>query len=267
MTRIRIASCSDRGARATNEDELRHGDGPNGPYAVLADGAGGHARGSEAAQRAADCIERVLCDPGVGFSPANLTQIVRLAHSELQHHQGSDRPEARMHTTVVVLWMDATQHHALWTNVGDSRLYRIRQGRAELLTLDDSVVQQMVRAGALTAEQSRRHPQKNHLVAALGIEGEVDPHTVVRPVELLDGDAFLLCSDGWWDSFEPEDLVRSLSHVRDADDWLRAMAATIRSRAVPRQDNFSAVAVWVGDPADVTVAMTDDTIPRGWAPR
>lgn len=264
MTRIRIAACTDRGARAANEDETCHGDGPNGPYAVLADGAGGHSRGGEAAQRASDCIERMLCDTRLGFSPANLTQIVRLAHSELQHHQDSDQPHARMHTTVVVLWIDPAQRHALWTNVGDSRLYRIRQGRSELLTLDDSVVQQMVRAGALTVEQSRRHPQKNHLVAALGIEGDVDPHTVVRPVELLDGDAFLLCSDGWWDGFEAEDLAQSTSRARDPDDWLRAMATTIRARAVPRQDNFSAIALWVGDPTDVTVAMTDDTIPRGW---
>ena len=80
-------------------------------------------------------------------------------------------------------------------HIGDSRLYRVRHGQGELLTQDDSIVQHMVRSGMLSEEQGRAHPQKNHLLAALGIEGDVNPHTVVRPVELMEGDAFLLGTD------------------------------------------------------------------------
>jgi PPM family protein phosphatase len=260
--RIRLAAITDAGARKANEDNLRHGGGPNGTYAVLADGAGGHSRGAEASLRAVDCFERVLLDPGVAFSPHNLTQIVRLAHAELLSLQGSDRPEARMHTTLVALWVDAPGNHVLWTHVGDSRLYRVRQGRAEQLTQDDSVVQQMVLAGVITPEQSRNHPQKNHLLAALGIEGDIEPHTVVRPVELLEGDAFLLCSDGWWEGFEPQDIATTLGRALSADDWLADMHARVQARQTPRQDNFSAIAVWAGNPGEVTVARSDDTVPR-----
>jgi serine/threonine protein phosphatase PrpC len=268
MTRLRFATCTDPGARGGNEDDCRHGEGPNGPYAVLADGAGGHSRGEEASYRTVDCISRVLCEEGVTFSPDNLTQVVRLAHAELlQRQQGARRPEQRMHTTVVVLWFDPTSTQVLWTHVGDSRLYRVRHGQAELLTQDDSVVQHMVRSGMLSEEQGRAHPQKNHLLAALGIEGEITPHTVVRPVELFDGDAFLLCSDGWWDGFEPTDIAAALHRADTPEAWLDDMRADIAARATPRQDNYTAVAVWVGNPGDMTIARFEDTVPRGLSGR
>lgn len=262
MIAIRIASASDAGARPGNEDDLRHGVAHNGHYAVLADGAGGHRRGAEAARRAVDCIERLLRDDAVAFSPANLTQIVRLAHSELLHHQDSERADARMHSTIVVLWIDVQAGHVLWTHVGDSRLYRIRHGRADVVTVDDSVVQRLVQAGVISAEQSRQHPRKNELVAALGMDGEVEPHTVVRPVELLEGDAFLLCSDGWWDGLDDEALVDSLARALSPQAWLDDMAGQVRARQAPRQDNYSAIAVWVGDPGEVTQPGADDTQPR-----
>ncbi len=262
MSRIRIAGCSDIGARQGNEDDLRHGHGPNGSYAVLADGAGGHVRGREASHRAVDCMERVLLDPGVAFSPANLSQIVRLAHFELLHHQEGDSPAARMHTTVVALWVSPDMDHVLWTHVGDSRLYRMRAGHTELMTQDDSVVHQLLRSGVLTPEHARDHPQKNQLLAALGMEGDVDPHTVVRPVELQEGDAFLLCTDGWWGELEESFISTSLAKAIAPEDWLKDMQRSIKALARPRQDNFSAIAVWVGDPAETTQGRSDDTVPR-----
>jgi PPM family protein phosphatase len=267
MTQLRMAALSERGERQSNEDTVCHGSGVNGSYAVLADGAGGHSRGREASQLAAQALQRVLIDPGVAFSPSNLTQMVRLAHAELVNNQNSDRPAGRMHTTLVALWIEPTERHVLWTHVGDSRLYRVRRGRAELLTQDDSVVQQLVLAGVITAAQSRQHPHKNQLLAALGTDGDVEPHTVVRPVALSDGDAFLLCSDGWWDAFEPEDLAITLGRALAPADWLADMRARIAALAVPRQDNYSAIAVWLGDPREVTQTRPDDTVPGALSTR
>jgi serine/threonine protein phosphatase PrpC len=258
---IQIASLSERGARSGNEDDLRHGVTRNGWYAVLADGAGGHSRGAEASHRAVVSIEAMLRDDTTAYSPANLTQTVRLAHAELQHHQDSDAPQKRMHCTIVVLWIDRIARHALWTHVGDSRLYRVRHGRTDVVTSDDSLVQRLVQAGVITAAEMATHPQKNQLMSALGIEGEVEPHTVVRPVELLEGDAFLLCSDGWWDHFEAEELAESLASSASPQGWLTAMRTRIEARAKPGQDNFSAIAVWAGDPSAVTMPGFDDTRP------
>lgn len=264
MMRLRVAVCSEVGAREGNEDDLRQGSSALGHYAVLADGAGGHARGEEASALAVQHVERALRDPEARFTPEQLTHAVRGAHTELHRAQNTaEGAVARMHTTLVVLWLDAAVRKALWTHVGDSRLYRLRHGRVEQLTLDDSVVQQMVRAGMMTPEQSRQHPGKNHLLAALGIDGEVHPHTVPRPVDLLEGDAYLLCTDGWWDHFEPDDLAHTLARASGPEDWLRDMRAQVLANAGPQQDNFSAIAVWVGDPGQMTIAITDDTVPGG----
>lgn len=262
MITIRMASRTDTGQRNHNEDAVAHGQARNGCYAILADGAGGHKRGAEAAQRAVACAERLLQDDSVAFSPENLTQIVRLAHNELLHHQDSTQLDARMHCTIVVLWIDHVMGHALWTHVGDSRLYRFRSGRVDVVSADDSVVQHMLRAGLIRADQVANHPQKNQLLAALGMEGDVDPHTVVRPVELCEGDAFLLCSDGWWDGFDHATLAAGLGSMAEPQQWLDAQHAAVVARGKPRQDNFSAVAVWVGQPRGEFDCTEDETQPR-----
>ena len=224
---------------------------------------GGHRRGAEAARRAVARIEAMLRDDTMAFSPANLTQIVRLAHAELQHHQDSEfcRRTHALHDGRAV---DRPGQP-------DTRCGRMSATRAciacgtvsiDFVTSDDSVVQRMVQAGLITLDQSHQHPQKNQLVAALGIEGEIEPHTVVRAVELLEGDAFLLCSDGWWEPFDGAAIAASLARALTPEDWLAEMRAQIASRAKPRQDNFSAIAVWVGDPGEVTRPGADDTRPR-----
>jgi serine/threonine protein phosphatase PrpC len=160
------------------------------------------------------------------------------------------------------MWIDARSERALWSHVGDSRLYRLRHGRVDVITHDDSVVQRMVDGGLLAPEQARTHPQKNQLISALGVDDAVDPHTVPQAVALDDGDAFLLCSDGWWEPLSDEDIARTLADADTAEQWLDAMKQQIERRASPKQDNFSAIAVWVGDVFEATRAMADETIPR-----
>jgi PPM family protein phosphatase len=262
MIQIRMAGCSHTGARRYNEDAVHWGQGRFGHIAVLADGAGGHSRGAEAAQHTVACVQRAVQDEALAFSSANLTQLVQRAHAELLHKQTSSQLDERMHCTVVLLWIDPSHEHVLWTHVGDSRLYRLRHGQVDMITADDSVVQRMVQAGLIRPEQVREHPQKNQLLAALGMDGEIEPHTVVRPVQLCEGDAFLLCSDGWWEGFEAADLVKTLTQSLDPEQWLDQMRKIIEMRARPRQDNFSAIAVWVGDPGEVTHPGEEDTRPR-----
>lgn len=258
---LRMAACSLPGQRSRNEDSVVFGTAMNGSYAVLADGAGGHSRGAEASQRAVACVERLLRDEPLAYSNANFSQIVRLAHLELLHNQGDGAPETRMHSTLVALWVHPSGHKVLWTHVGDSRLYRFRRGALDVVTQDDSVVQQMLQAGMLTAEQVPAHPLRNQITAALGMDGPMEPHTVARAVDLHDGDAFLLCSDGWWGDLDAQTMTASLHSALDPEQWLADMRARIEAAAKPRQDNFSAIAVWVGDPGSVTHPGFDDTRP------
>lgn len=245
MLEIAAATCSERGQRTRNEDQVRLCSHGAHRLAVLADGAGGHRGGAEASRRAVERVPDALYGTAPEFSARSLTAAVVAAHHHLLEGQRSDEGFDRMHSTVVALWIDTGSGSALWTHVGDSRLYLVRRGVLRQLTSDDSVVQRMVEAGVLTPQQALVHPNKSQLIAALGIDDEVEPHTLQQAVPLQAGDAFLLCSDGWWGSLEEGEILASLSDADTPQEWLAAMGHCIEVRAQPRQDNFSAIAAWV----------------------
>ena len=251
MLQIKIAARTDVGARDCNEDDLRFGASGSLWHAVLADGAGGHQGGAIAS----DLVVRLIAlrlQSNVPASPEALSEAVRDAHAALTERQQGRIDKERMHTTVVALWVDADQEEALWSHVGDSRLYMLRRGRVCHVTHDDSVVQQLMDAGYVTAEEARDHPRKNQLISAMGADELIQPHTVDEPQVIQDGDAFLLATDGWWDSLESDTIESTFALARTVDEWLALMEAQVRLAAHPDQDNFSALGVWVGDPAQTT---------------
>ncbi len=252
---IAVASCSEFGRRQSNEDRVGVCREGSRWTAILADGAGGHWGGAEASRRAVESLESSLCQSALPFAPGVLTEAVHRAHADVRAAQDDAHAIARMHSTVVALWIDCDSATALWSHVGDSRLYRVRDGEAVVLTSDDSVVQRMVDAGLITAEQADAHPQKNQLIAALGTEDGVDPHTVKTPQEVLEGDAFLLCSDGWWSLLDESRIAATLPGAATPEEWLAAMQTRIEHAAQPRQDNFSAIGVWISEIPDRTLAM------------
>jgi serine/threonine protein phosphatase PrpC len=253
------AARSETGERDRNEDRaLVRVDGAR-TLALVADGAGGHAGGAEASRRAAARLESALHGAPVPFARASLEAAVQAAHRDVQQGAAAEGGQP-MHTTLVVLWVDADAGTFLWASVGDSRLYRVREGGAERLTTDDSVVQRLVDAGMLTEALARVHPQRNQLVAALGIDDALEPHGPAEPQPLRSGDAFLLCSDGWWGGLDDEAVAQLHARVASPDAWLDAMEHELRARRDPRQDNYTAVAVWV-DGADADAPTGETTRP------
>lgn len=253
MPDIQIASRSEIGARKRNEDYLKHGTLESGWYAVLSDGAGGHHDGAVAA----DLVVRIVVhELGVGFvgerSTVRLERVVQVANDALNRQQQGLSGRERMHATLVVLWIDRARRQAVWSHVGDSRLYLLRKGRMLRVTRDDSVVQTMVDAGLIDAAQARIHAHRNQLTAAMGAEDPIEPHVSDAGFEIEEGDAFLLCSDGWYEPIEPDEMETTLSGARSAQDWLDRMCALVQGRDRKNQDNYSAVAVWVGNPAEST---------------
>ncbi len=255
MFDITVAARSETGGRDHNEDRVSVCRDGARWFAVLADGAGGHRGGAQASRCVVDEIETALHDASRPFAPDSLTDAVLRAHDQVRLHQASGEGLDRMHSTVVVLWVDTSSDHALWSHVGDSRLYRARRGAVSLLTSDDSVVQRMLDAGLLTARQAEAHPQKNQLIAALGIDDVIEPHTPGEPVGLEEGDAYLLCSDGWWGGLEASAIADALTNASSPDEWLATMQQHIEALGLPRQDNFSAIGVWVGDVSEATRPM------------
>ncbi len=202
MLSVRISQRSCTGSRDHNEDCVGVEHVGHHWCMVLSDGAGGHRDGALASRLV---VDRIL----TGFrsrppvDAPDLGELMHDAHDGViaaQRSRGVTDRAGAMHATVVVLLVDASRKVALWGHVGDSRLYLLRDQRASAVTRDDSVLQWMVDAGLWQADQLHQHPQRNQLMAALGADEGVEPHLSADPFELHDGDAFLLCSDGWWAS-------------------------------------------------------------------
>jgi PPM family protein phosphatase len=249
---IEIATASHAGGRSRNEDDLRTGEGRGATFAVLSDGAGGHRDGAVAS----DIVVRMLAlalQQAVPPSSMALAQALEQANRALADLQEGQPSSQRMHATVVALWLDTERGRAWWAHVGDSRLYLLRRGEVKQLTRDHSLVQQLVDAGLLSDDDAKHHPKRNQLMVALGVSHIETGACVSREgLAAEDGDAFLLCTDGWWGALEQGDIDTALARADSAEVWLADMAATIAARAGKEHDNYSAIAVWVGDPREVT---------------
>jgi len=245
MLSIDTVERSFAGGREVNEDctAIEHNDGHC--LLVLSDGAGGHAGGAVASRTAVNkVVEGFRARPPADAD--DLSELLLDAHDAvLAAQRGARRPAQAMHATIVVLCLDLATGTALWGHVGDSRLYVLRRGEVIAVTRDDSVVQWMVDSGYLAAEQARSHPKKNRLLAALGADGEIEPTVYAEPFDLEEGDAFLLCTDGWWDSLAAGQIEEELSLAHTVQAWVDAMAATIASRSEPDHDNYSAIGCWI----------------------
>ena len=253
MHEVAIATRSRIGQRERNEDYLQSGAFDAGWFAVLSDGAGGHNNGADAADLVVRLVAHALGSiPSDSRTPPDLAQLVLLANATLNRQQEGLHGQKRMHATVVVLWIDRVTREATWSHVGDSRLYLLRHGRIAEVTRDDTVVQSLVDAGLVSSDQARDHSQRNQLMAAMGSDEPIQPHVRAPGCVTQDGDAFLLCSDGWYDRLEPSDIESCFADAGSADDWLTAMEGLVVQRQRANQDNFSAVAVWIGEPALVT---------------
>lgn len=245
MFSIATVERSFAGGREYNEDctAVEHGDGHC--CLVLSDGAGGHAGGAVASRIAVNkVIEGFRARPPADAD--DLAELLLDAHDAvLAAQRAAEGAIQGMHATIVVLTVDESAGTALWGHVGDSRLYMLRRGAVVAVTRDDSVVQWMVDSGYLPPEQARSHPKKNRLLAALGADAEIQPTVQVEPFPIEDGDAFLLCTDGWWDGLAGGQIESELSLAPTVEAWLDAMAATIAQKAGANHDNYSAIGCWV----------------------
>lgn len=190
--------------RELNEDTVLVREGAHGLY-ILADGMGGHKAGEVAsalaAQTLAERLENQLPQPGT------LMQAMLSANAAVYEKQRGDDNLSGMGTTLTVLWEEDT--HVLVGHVGDSRAYLFRDGRLHQMTDDHSMVGEMVRSGAITAQEARVHPYRSVITRAIGTDEAVTPD-VFRTLK-SPGDIWLLCSDGLNDMVEDEEIARVLA--------------------------------------------------------
>ena len=176
-----------------------------GALFVVADGLGGHTGGEQASQLAVSAVrEAYYADDGRDTATA-LKQAIEYANERIYQENKAKSPaaskEKMMGTTCVAAVVLGDTLYA--ANVGDSRVYVVRNGQVRQITKDHSLVADQVTAGLLTDEQARAHPERNKIYHCLGLEKvEVDAFTE----KVQEGELILLCTDGLWQLLSDEEI-------------------------------------------------------------
>jgi serine/threonine protein phosphatase PrpC len=137
--------------------------------------------------------------------------------------------------------------------VGDTRIYLFRDGDIAYRTRDHSLVQSFIDAGYSNERDLRTHPQRSLLTSAIGSAETIELSVAGSLVGLKQGDAFLICTDGWWEYVDEVFMLSQLAGAVEANDWLVGMALQVERVAKAENDNFSAVGVFYGARPATTV--------------
>ncbi len=192
------------------------------PLFVVADGMGGHIGGEIASTSTVARLETIASKGDV--TPKSIEKALSRAVADIASH-----PEATddgTGTTVTGVYLDTSTPEPTWVtlNIGDSRVYLFRDGGLAQVTTDHSVVQELIAAGRLSPEEAENHPYGNVITRAVGPSDGVAPDYV--RLEVIDGDRFVICSDGLTKELTDYGILHFLLQHDDpsaaADDMLEA---------------------------------------------
>ena len=193
---------------------------------IVCDGMGGAKSGNVASSLAVEVFTgEVRRTQKAGMTPEKAAAMLRSALEQANRavYEQSQLSEdfTGMGTTLSVLWM--SDNFVYIGHVGDSRVYLLRDGEFKQMTLDHSLVEQLVREGVLTEEEAQNHPMRNIITRAIGTDESVEVDVVVE--ERRKGDLWLACSDGLHglvDDRQMRDALRQYAPEKAADVLLKA---------------------------------------------
>lgn len=240
---------SEIGNRDVNEDSVGEQNKDGAYLFILADGLGGHGHGECASQLAVatssemfngDYYEEVK---GKDF----LAQCFDCAQDIITMSQKETREFADMKTTMVLMLIEGD--HIYWGHIGDSRLYYFRKNKLVTRTLDHSVPQMLVNTGEIKEKDIRGHEDRSRLLRVIGgpwINGHA--YDISDGVDLGDTQAFLMCSDGFWEQITEKEMIQCLKKSDSVESWLDSMVEIVKKNGENmNMDNNSAIAIWVDE--------------------
>lgn len=231
---------SNPGSREINEDSAAVFKKGDSALFVLADGLGGHGRGEVASAMFTEAAGELFeAEPE---AEDLIGRIFEEGQRRILTRQEEEHARNELKTTGVVLLVRKGSFQ--WGHVGDSRLYHFRNGKLQRRTLDHSVPQMLVNAGELRESKIRNHPDRNRLLRVLGTEWESPAYLISEPETVKSGDAFLLCSDGFWELIVEKEMQKLLQRSSTAEEWLEAMDGIVQKRGMKKDmDNNTAIAL------------------------
>lgn len=208
-------------------------------YAV-ADGMGGQAAGEVASSLLVEVLREDLSSLD-RIGEEELRRAVLHANERILQEAEANPQKKGMGTTATVLKI--LDGRALWAHVGDSRLYLYRGGHLQQVTCDHSYVESLVSQGSLTEEEARKHPQRNMLLRAVGVEKGLEVDTGSFPLQW--GDFLLLATDGLMTMVEDDAIAGALEAAWQAPERREGLVRELVQMALNAggTDNVTVVAV------------------------
>jgi serine/threonine protein phosphatase PrpC len=228
--------------RENNEDAW--GAVPELGFFVLADGMGGHQAGEVASHETVNSISAII-KKNLGrrknISYSDTVKVILRAIEEVNKivydHSRAD-PELRgMGTTLCCLQFH--EQGLIFAHVGDSRIYRMRDGKLTQITTDHSLMRELIDLGQLSEGEAPEFLYKNILTKALGTEPSIDP--TINACEIANNDTYMMCSDGLSDLLTLADMQRILNKKQDVEDSVRQLVLAAKERG--GHDNITIVVV------------------------
>ena len=196
-------------------------------FCVVADGMGGHNAGEVASRLAVDSIKDSLSDILQGEYPDDIPKkindAVNSANESIFKMSKEDTARSGMGTTTVICAFAGGEGYI--ANVGDSRAYACRKDEIYQITIDHSMVEEMVAIGTITREEAKVHPQKNIITRAIG--SEKSTRADIFEYEYKEGDSIVMCSDGLSGMVDDEtilDIVRESQSSKEVSEHLCKLA-------------------------------------------
>lgn len=207
---------------------------------AVADGMGGHKGGAIASGILTETAREFWAKEKhpVEDPQAFLTRIALAAHERV--NKAGEENDIEPRSTVVMLY--GTETSAYWIWIGDSRLYRFREGKFRERTKDHSVIQMLLEMGKISEDEMATHPDQNRLLQSLG--GDNEPEIAFDSVTLSENHGFVLCSDGFWETVTQEEMGAALTGTNLAAS-AKDMVEKAAERGGAAGDN---IAVVIGRP-------------------
>ncbi len=238
---LKCAIFTNIGSRQINEDAVGVFKNDENNCYILCDGLGGHGMGDIASNLVVDVFEDQFrkTDDVVNF----LGQTFTASQDILMAEQKAQSAKQKMKTTGVAIVTD--DRNAYIGHIGDSRGYVFYKNKIKTRTIDHSIPQMLVLAKEIKEEQIRTHPERNTLLRVMGVEWDEKMYELLPPIPLKKCQAFLLCSDGFWELINEKEMITQLKKSCCVKEWLNNMVKIVQENGKNKNmDNYSAIAVW-----------------------
>lgn len=239
---IEYTSYTNKGCREINEDSCNIATYGDSYCFVVADGLGGHGGGDVASA----CATELVCElfERTGYTEDFFKDAFESVQKKIIAVQKEARTVSQMKTTLVILVI--TPKSSYWAHIGDSRLYQWTGEKLKGRTMDHSVPQMLVLSGEIQEADIRHHPDRNRLLRVLGVKGEQPRYECAKPNKNRGVQTFLLCTDGYWELIDEQQMTDLLENRIPLEEWIMKMNEVIWENGKNSEmDNFSAIAVRV----------------------